>query len=122
MVFPGTLVSPTNKTDLHDITEILLKVALNAITLNPVPIGNDVQSVGGNLHIAVFELIKIIKIKYDLKITLIVDVPLMRLFTFNHFNFILKYMYMYLSTYIMFDERSNQYTFFFIIIFLNYKL
>ena len=30
---PGTPVSPTNKTDRHDITEILLKVALNAITL-----------------------------------------------------------------------------------------
>jgi thioester reductase-like protein len=29
---PGTLVSSTNKTDLHDITEILLKVALNTIT------------------------------------------------------------------------------------------
>jgi hypothetical protein len=30
---PGTLVSSTNKTDHHDITEILLKVALNTITL-----------------------------------------------------------------------------------------
>ena len=30
----GTPVSPTNKTDRHDITEILLKVALNTITLN----------------------------------------------------------------------------------------
>jgi len=29
---PGTPVSSTNKTDLHDITEILLKVALNTIT------------------------------------------------------------------------------------------
>jgi hypothetical protein len=29
---PGTLVSSTNKTDSHDITEILLKVALNTIT------------------------------------------------------------------------------------------
>jgi hypothetical protein len=27
----GTLVSTTNKTDHHDITEILLKVALNTI-------------------------------------------------------------------------------------------
>ena len=27
---PGTLVSSTNKTDRHDITEILLKVALNS--------------------------------------------------------------------------------------------
>jgi len=32
----GTLVSSTNKTDCHDITEILLKVALNTTTLNPV--------------------------------------------------------------------------------------
>jgi hypothetical protein len=32
--FPqGTLVSSTNKTDCHEITEILLEVALNTITL-----------------------------------------------------------------------------------------
>ena len=30
---PGTPVSATNKTDRHDITEILLKVALNPITI-----------------------------------------------------------------------------------------
>ena len=30
---PGTPVSSTNKTDCHNITEILLKVVLNAITL-----------------------------------------------------------------------------------------
>ena len=30
---PGTLVSTTNKTDRHDITEILLQVALKTITL-----------------------------------------------------------------------------------------
>ena len=30
---PGTLVFSTNKTDCHDITEILLKVVLNTITL-----------------------------------------------------------------------------------------
>jgi len=30
---PGALVSSTNNTDRHDITEILLKVALNTITL-----------------------------------------------------------------------------------------
>jgi mannose-6-phosphate isomerase-like protein (cupin superfamily) len=29
---PGTTVSCTNKTDRHDITEILLKMALNIIT------------------------------------------------------------------------------------------
>ena len=33
---PGSLVSSTNKTDRHDITEILLKVVLNTIT-NPIP-------------------------------------------------------------------------------------
>ena len=32
-VFPGTPVSSTNKTDRHNITEILLKVASNTITL-----------------------------------------------------------------------------------------
>jgi len=35
MVFPGSQVSSTNKTDPQD-TEILLKVALNIITLTPV--------------------------------------------------------------------------------------
>jgi hypothetical protein len=33
--FPDTLVSSTNKTDCHNVTEILLKVALNTINLNP---------------------------------------------------------------------------------------
>jgi hypothetical protein len=32
---PGTLVSSTNKTDLHDIIEILLKVALTTISHKP---------------------------------------------------------------------------------------
>jgi len=32
----GTPISSTNKTDCHDITEILLKVALNTIT-KPLP-------------------------------------------------------------------------------------
>ena len=32
---PGTRVSSTNKTDRHDITEILLKVASNTINLKP---------------------------------------------------------------------------------------
>jgi hypothetical protein len=31
---PGTMVSSNNKTDHQDITEILLKVVLNTITLN----------------------------------------------------------------------------------------
>jgi hypothetical protein len=31
--FPGTPVSSTNKTDRHEITKILLKVALNTITI-----------------------------------------------------------------------------------------
>ena len=31
---PGPAVSSTNKTDLHDLTEILLKVALNIIKPN----------------------------------------------------------------------------------------
>ena len=35
---PGTLVSFTNKTDRHDITEILLKVALNTIILTLIPL------------------------------------------------------------------------------------
>jgi hypothetical protein len=34
VVSPGTPVSSTNKSENHDITEILLKVTLNTITLN----------------------------------------------------------------------------------------
>jgi hypothetical protein len=34
-VSPDTLFSSSNKTDHHDITEILLKVAFNTITLSP---------------------------------------------------------------------------------------
>jgi hypothetical protein len=34
-ISPGTTVSSINKADRHDITEILLKVALNTITLTP---------------------------------------------------------------------------------------
>jgi hypothetical protein len=33
---PVTPVSSTNKTDRHNITELLLKVALNTITHNPI--------------------------------------------------------------------------------------
>jgi hypothetical protein len=38
MFSPGTPVSSSNKTDCHDIIEILLKVALNTITLAVVTI------------------------------------------------------------------------------------
>jgi hypothetical protein len=41
VVFYGTPVSSTNKTDRHDIAEILLKVALN--TINPNPLDNEFQ-------------------------------------------------------------------------------
>jgi hypothetical protein len=37
-ILSGTPVSSTNKTDRYDITEILLKVALNTITLTLNPI------------------------------------------------------------------------------------
>jgi len=49
---PGTLVSSTNKTDRHDITEILLKVVLNTIKQT-------------NKHICVSE--RFIQIKKGLK-------------------------------------------------------
>ena len=35
-VFPGPPVSSTNKTDLHDITKISLKMGLSIITLTPI--------------------------------------------------------------------------------------
>jgi hypothetical protein len=39
----GTLVSFTKKTDCNDITEILLKVALNTLTLTPIHLKNNVK-------------------------------------------------------------------------------
>ena len=46
---PSTLVSSTNKTDCHDITEILLKVAFNTINLT--------QSYSENHHDAILHCI-----------------------------------------------------------------
>ena len=39
-----TLFSSTSKTDFHDITEVLLKVVLNTITLTPSPIHSNMTS------------------------------------------------------------------------------
>jgi hypothetical protein len=39
---PVTLVSSSNKTDCHDITEILLKVTLNTINQKP----NNINTIG----------------------------------------------------------------------------
>jgi hypothetical protein len=46
-VTPGTLVSYTKKNDRHDVTEILLKVAINTINLNH----NQVSYSGSCLHL-----------------------------------------------------------------------
>ena len=50
----GTPVSSTNKTECHDITEILLKVALNTITLS-LPQKNHIWYLGS--HIRLFALV-----------------------------------------------------------------
>ena len=44
---PGPPVCSTNKTNCHDITEILLKVALNTITLNQ-PTNQQIKNIGKN--------------------------------------------------------------------------
>jgi hypothetical protein len=44
---PGTLVSSTNKTDRHDIAEILLKVALNIIN-QAKSFSNNSKKISGN--------------------------------------------------------------------------
>jgi hypothetical protein len=47
-----TLVSSTNKTDSHDITEILLKVGLNTITLTIIyPLANNVIAIVDYVYI-----------------------------------------------------------------------
>jgi hypothetical protein len=45
----GTPVSSTNITDRHDITEILLEVALNTIPITPLP-----ESEKLDIHVIVF--------------------------------------------------------------------
>jgi len=45
MVFSGSSGFPTNKTARHDITETLLKVALNTMTLPITPIEEKFQNV-----------------------------------------------------------------------------
>ena len=46
---PGTLISSINKTDDHDIIEILLKVALNTIHQNHT-INNNIRFEGEDIH------------------------------------------------------------------------
>ena len=47
----GTLVASINKTDRHDITEILLRVALNTKTLNPLSMPSlIIQTITWNLY------------------------------------------------------------------------
>jgi len=49
---PGTPVSPNNKTDRHDITQILLKMALNIINHKPInQLSNIISSFRQNLFI-----------------------------------------------------------------------
>ena len=43
-------VSSTNKTDYHDITEILLKVALNTINPNPKRKEKKTNKIGKTIH------------------------------------------------------------------------
>ena len=49
---PGTLVSSTNKTDCHDITEILLKVVFNTITHPPYFLSSNLK--WGNIYYFIF--------------------------------------------------------------------
>ena len=47
---PGTPVSSTNKTDHHDITEILLKVALNDIAITTTLHASGVECINTTTH------------------------------------------------------------------------
>jgi hypothetical protein len=49
-VFPGTPLSSTNKTYHHDLTEILLKVALN--TINQIMISRGLSTIFVNIESA----------------------------------------------------------------------
>ena len=50
---PGIQISSTNKSDHHDITEIMLKVALNTITLTP---NDDCHTGSGQAAKCIFNL------------------------------------------------------------------
>jgi hypothetical protein len=54
---PGTLISSTNKTDRHDITEIFLKVALNTTIVNQTIIMSPKRSLGDILCLLRFLLL-----------------------------------------------------------------
>jgi hypothetical protein len=60
----GTPVSFTNKTDCHDITEILLKVALNTINLTPTSKKSLYKQISTFIQVPVFFLIGIIFILF----------------------------------------------------------
>jgi len=66
---PGTPMSSTSKTDRHDITEILLKVALHPITLTPTSSYQEIYisliSVCSNVTLFYFLYISAIVFVYD---------------------------------------------------------
>jgi hypothetical protein len=49
----GTVVSSTNKTDRHDMTEILLKFVLNTMTLTPPLLKNIVYRIPRGTFLAI---------------------------------------------------------------------
>ena len=53
----GTPVSSTNKTDCHDITEILLKVALNTINLTLKPTNQNIVFIGYDFLIGYLSIV-----------------------------------------------------------------
>ena len=52
---PGYLVSSTKKTDRHNIAEMLLRVALNTITLALITIGTGIIYISHLLGLCLFE-------------------------------------------------------------------
>ena len=67
---PGTLVSSTNKTDHHDIIEILLKLALSTITLTPFDI---VMEFVKHFHQNIIDNVVVIFEKLTIPYTLLVS-------------------------------------------------
>jgi hypothetical protein len=67
---PGTPVSSTNKTDHHNITEILLKVALNTINLYPSNV------------ITIFSSCSL---QFSLKLSIVFELVTMQMFSFSSF-------------------------------------
>ena len=89
--FQGTPVSSTNKTYLHDITELLLKVSLSTITLTPWPWNTCEDTVASCLFPFYYEGVELMRVGFSRYIDP-GSVNLWRAHSIRHFQQYFSYM------------------------------